>query len=152
MIGADNVLAKGDGGTIKHGQLPLRQENVGNVGARWDGKMSEMSEQDGMGKCRKCRSNGGARWDGKMSEMSEQSWSKVGKKMVYDNIASTYWNQGRWNEAEKLQVQVMDMRKKLLGEEHPLTLTSMANLASTYQNQGRWNEAEKLELEVMKLK
>ena len=74
MIGADNVLAQGDGGTIKHGQLPLRQENVGNVGA--------MAEQDGMGKCRKCRSKVGARWTGKMSE---QSWSKVGKKMVYDN-------------------------------------------------------------------
>ena len=43
--------------------------------------MSEMSEQDGMGKCRKCRSKVGARWIGKMSE---QSWSKVGKKMVYD--------------------------------------------------------------------
>ena len=119
MIGADNVLAKGDGGTIKHGQLPLRQENVRNGGARWDGKMSEMSEQwrskmgwenvgnvgamveqYGMGKC---RSNGGARWDGKMSEMSEQSrsrwtgktseqsWSKVGKKMVYDNLIQ-WWH------------------------------------------------------------
>ena len=74
MIGADNVLAQGDGGTIKHGQLPLRQENVGNVGA--------MSEQGGMGKCRKCRSNGGARWDGKMSEMSEQWWSKMGWENV----------------------------------------------------------------------
>ena len=60
--------------------------------------MSEMSEQDGMGKCQKCRSNGGARWDGKMSEMSEQSRSRVdwenvgaeleqgGKEMVYDTI------------------------------------------------------------------
>jgi hypothetical protein len=26
------------------------------------------------------------------------------------NLASTYRNQGRWNEAEQLQVQVMDMR------------------------------------------
>ena len=71
----------------------LRQENVRNVRA--------VSEQGGMGKCRKCRSNGGARWDGKMSEMSEQSrsrwtgktseqsWSKVGKKMVYDNWADS---------------------------------------------------------------
>jgi hypothetical protein len=48
------------------------------------------------------------------------------------NLASTYWNQGKWNEAEQLEVQVMDMRKKLLGAEHPDTLTSMANLASTY--------------------
>jgi hypothetical protein len=28
----------------------------------------------------------------------------------------------------------MDMRKKLLGAEHPDTLSSMGNLASTYQN------------------
>jgi Tetratricopeptide repeat len=31
------------------------------------------------------------------------------------NLASTYRNQGRWNEAKQLEVQVMDMRKKPLG-------------------------------------
>jgi len=46
-------------------------------------------------------------------------------------------------------VQVMETRKRVLGEEHPDTLTSMGNLASTYRNQGRWNEAEKLEVQVM---
>ena len=65
------------------------------------------------------------------------------------NLASTYWNQGRWNEAEQLEVQVMEMTKKLLGAEHPDTLTTMGNLASTYWNQGRWNEAEQLEVQVM---
>ena len=60
------------------------------------------------------------------------------------DLARTYRSQGRWNEGEKLEVQVMDMRKKLLGAEHPHTLTSMASLASTYWNQGRWNDAEKL--------
>jgi len=51
------------------------------------------------------------------------------------NLAGTYWNQGRWNEAEaaeQLEVQVMDMRKKLLGADHPDTLGNMGNLASTY--------------------
>ena len=43
----------------------------------------------------------------------------------------------------------MDMTKKLLGAEHPDTITSMANLASTYRSQGRWNEAEKLEVQFM---
>jgi hypothetical protein len=43
----------------------------------------------------------------------------------------------------------METRKKVLGEEHPYTLTSMANLASTYRNQGRWKEAEQLEVKVM---
>ncbi|KAF1949884.1 hypothetical protein CC80DRAFT_598520 [Byssothecium circinans] len=38
------------------------------------------------------------------------------------NLASTYGNQGRWKEAEKLEVQVMETRKRVLGEEHPFTL------------------------------
>ncbi|KAF1346346.1 kinesin light chain 3 [Lizonia empirigonia] len=65
------------------------------------------------------------------------------------NLAATYRNQGRWNEAEKLEVQVMETRKRVLGDEHPDMLTSMANLAATYRNQGRWNEAEKLFVQVM---
>ncbi|KZL85290.1 kinesin light chain 3, partial [Colletotrichum incanum] len=63
------------------------------------------------------------------------------------NLASTFWNQGRWEEAEKLEVQVMETRKMKLGADHPSTLSSMANLASTYRNQGRWEEAEKLEVQ-----
>ena len=43
----------------------------------------------------------------------------------------------------------MDMRKELLGAEHPSTLISIANLASTYWSQGRWNEAERLQIQVM---
>ena len=65
------------------------------------------------------------------------------------NLASTYSNQGRWKEAEELEVQVMETRKKVLGDEHPSTLSSIANLASTYSNQGRWKEAEELEVQVM---
>ena len=48
-----------------------------------------------------------------------------------------------------LFVQVMETRKRALGQQHPDTLTSMANLASTYWNQGRWQEAEELEVQVM---
>ena len=31
------------------------------------------------------------------------------------NLASTYWNQGRWEEAEELEVQVMETSKRMLG-------------------------------------
>jgi hypothetical protein len=48
------------------------------------------------------------------------------------NLAFTLWNLGRWTEAEALEVVVMDTRKRVLGEEHPDTLTSMANLESMY--------------------
>jgi Tetratricopeptide repeat len=43
----------------------------------------------------------------------------------------------------------METRKRVLGQEHPDTLTSMANLASTFWSQGRWKEAEELEMQVM---
>jgi hypothetical protein len=45
------------------------------------------------------------------------------------NLASTYRNQGRWKEAEELFVQVMETSLRVLGQEHPDTLTSMNNLA-----------------------
>jgi Tetratricopeptide repeat len=47
------------------------------------------------------------------------------------NLAETYRQKGRWNEAEKLQVDVVELRKRLLGAEHPDTLLSMANLTAT---------------------
>jgi hypothetical protein len=56
---------------------------------------------------------------------------------------------GRWNEAENLQVQDLETRKTKLGADHPSTLTSMANLVSTHRNQGRWDDAERLEAQVM---
>jgi tetratricopeptide (TPR) repeat protein len=56
---------------------------------------------------------------------------------------------GRYNEAEKAYAEVMETRKRVLGEEHPSTLTSMANLASTFRSQGRWKEAEELGKQVV---
>lgn len=61
------------------------------------------------------------------------------------NLVSTYKNQGRWKEAEELEVQRMKTSSKVLGEKHPDTLTSMGNLASTYGNQERWKDAGELE-------
>jgi hypothetical protein len=65
------------------------------------------------------------------------------------NLASTYRNQGRWKEAEDLQVQVMETIKRVLGPEHPSTLTSMNNLAFTWKGHGRDREALKLMEECM---
>ncbi|KAF2190316.1 HET-domain-containing protein [Zopfia rhizophila CBS 207.26] len=59
------------------------------------------------------------------------------------------YQEGRWNEAQRAFVQVMETRKRVLGPEHPDTLISMGNLASTYRNQGRWKEAEELNVQVM---
>lgn len=63
--------------------------------------------------------------------------------------AEALLSDGKYNKAEELFVQVMETRKRVLGDEHPDTLTSMANLASTYRNQGRWKETEELGVQVM---
>ena len=40
----------------------------------------------------------------------------------------------------------MEKTKQILGDEHPDTLTSIANLVSTYRNQGHFEKAEALEM------
>ena len=70
----------------------------------------------------------------------------------YDNFALVMSENGDWKNAEQFQVQVMDMRKKLLGPEHLDTLMSMDKLACTYINQGKWNEAEELTAHVIDMK
>jgi Tetratricopeptide repeat/NB-ARC domain len=71
------------------------------------------------------------------------------RAFVCDKISHVYHNEGRWKEAEELQIQVMETRKRVQGHEHPSTLTSMNNLASTFQDQGRWKEAEELQIQVI---
>ncbi|KAJ7708541.1 hypothetical protein B0H14DRAFT_3172584 [Mycena olivaceomarginata] len=71
---------------------------------------------------------------------------------VATRIALVYFEGGWWKDAEALFVVVMEVRKRVLGEEHPSTLTSMASLASTYRHQGHWKDAEALEVEVMEMR
>jgi tetratricopeptide (TPR) repeat protein len=57
-------------------------------------------------------------------------------------------NMGNWNDAEKLQVEMIKIMERG-GKEHSATLTYTSDLASTYRDQGRWKEAEELEVKVM---
>ncbi|RYP50199.1 hypothetical protein DL768_004220 [Monosporascus sp. mg162] len=80
---------------------------------------------------------------------------KLGEVLIdqgrMEQLASIYWIQGRWKEAESLQVQVMEMSRRILGKEHPDTLNSIRNLALIYQSQGRLKEAESLEVQMMEM-
>ncbi|KAM7211693.1 HET domain containing protein, partial [Rhypophila decipiens] len=80
------------------------------------------------------------------SSVEQGSDSTISLAVKY---AIALYQDGHFNDAEKLFVQVMETRKTKLGADHPSTLTSMANLASTYRNQGRWDDAEKLFVQVM---
>jgi hypothetical protein len=77
------------------------------------------------------------------------STKETGKAFIWATLGTIYSYEGWWADAERFRLQVMETRKTKLGEDHPDTLTSIANLASTFSNQGRWKEAEQLEVQVM---
>jgi hypothetical protein len=60
---------------------------------------------------------------------------------LVQKCAITLYSDGRWKEAEELGVQLMETRKRVLGEEHPDTLTSRHNLAFTLHSQARREKA-----------
>jgi serine/threonine-protein kinase len=60
-------------------------------------------------------------------------------------VAQTY--QRRYAAAEALQRENLDIRKRMLGPEHPQTLASRNNLANAIGYQGRYAEAESLHRE-----
>ncbi|KAJ5346181.1 hypothetical protein N7452_004185, partial [Penicillium brevicompactum] len=48
---------------------------------------------------------------------------------TWRTLARVHYDEGCWEEAKQLEIQVMETRKTKLGEDHPDTLASMANLA-----------------------
>uniref|UniRef100_UPI000A752B74 tetratricopeptide repeat protein n=1 Tax=Geitlerinema sp. PCC 9228 TaxID=111611 RepID=UPI000A752B74 len=66
-------------------------------------------------------------------------------------LAGLYQSQGRYEEAEPLYRQALEMRKRLLGEQHPDVATSLNNLAELYRSQGRYDEAEPLYRQALEM-
>ncbi|KAK0620758.1 hypothetical protein B0T14DRAFT_481818 [Immersiella caudata] len=65
--------------------------------------------------------------------------------------AGFFMYQSQWMEAKGFLTQATEIRKGLLGEEHPDTLASMSNLASAYRYQGQWKEAEELQAKELSI-
>ncbi|EHA45981.1 hypothetical protein MGG_02976 [Pyricularia oryzae 70-15] len=61
-------------------------------------------------------------------------------------IALCYYSDGRYSEAETFLREVMEVRTRRLGPEHPDTLKCMAKLALTYHAQSRFQESKALGL------
>ena len=69
-----------------------------------------------------------------------------------NGLAILYKSQGRYNKAEPLYLQSLEIRKSQLGADHPYFATSLNNLAELYESQGRYNEAETLYLQSLEIK
>ena len=69
-----------------------------------------------------------------------------------NNLAALYDSQGRYDQAEPLYLQALELCKRLLGEDHPQVATSFNNLAGLYESQGRYEQAEPLYLQALELR
>ena len=64
-------------------------------------------------------------------------------------IARYHYSSGDFRSARALEEQVLEARRRLLGPEHPDTLTAMVNLASTLWAQGELGAARALKEQVL---
>ena len=64
---------------------------------------------------------------------------------VLSNAAWYTAEQGNYNDAEQMDRRALDSKEKVLGKEHPDTLTSVSNLALVLQYQGKYDEAEQID-------
>lgn len=62
--------------------------------------------------------------------------------IVLTNLGSIYWKMGRNEEAEPFLEEAVSIGEKVLGREHPATLTFLCNLGNLYSCAGRNKEAE----------
>jgi tetratricopeptide (TPR) repeat protein len=73
----------------------------------------------------------------------------LGRVTSYEN--SLEIDQEKYEEAEGLELKVLDLHNKVLGPEHPSTLTRMVNLAETCSDQGKYEKAKELQLKELHL-
>jgi hypothetical protein len=62
------------------------------------------------------------------------------------------YERGQWREKEPVGSRAWSLRREVLGEKHPYTISCMASLATTYHTQGRYNKAGKLHDEALGLR
>ncbi len=59
--------------------------------------------------------------------------------------------QGRYSEAEQMHLKALNMKKRLLGEQHPHVAESLNNLAVLYDRLFKYSQAESLFLEALRI-
>jgi TIR domain/Tetratricopeptide repeat len=77
-------------------------------------------------------------------EVESQAWLGLLKR------AGMYlWRRGRYRQALKVDELTLAASQRMLGDDHPVTLTSMYNLADTYRHLSRLEEARQLHQQTL---
>ncbi|KAK3373972.1 hypothetical protein B0T24DRAFT_283145 [Lasiosphaeria ovina] len=66
-------------------------------------------------------------------------------------VAESFHILRKYEEAEQMHRQALQLFEKVFGKEHPLTLHSMNNLANTLNSQGKYEEAKQIHRQALQL-
>ena len=70
---------------------------------------------------------------------------------IRQTIGTTYRDLGIYPEAQRQFERALDLRRRVLRDDHPDTLLSIRNLATVYHNQGKFAQAEPLYRKVLEV-
>jgi non-specific serine/threonine protein kinase/serine/threonine-protein kinase len=71
---------------------------------------------------------------------------------LMDVMGTVYLNLGLYSQAGPLFARALDIRRRVLGPEHPDTLKSMSNFGTTLEEEGRFAEAEHLHRQLLEIR
>lgn len=90
----------------------------------------------------------------KASKDIDHGWSndqELKARMLY-TMGRTYASLGLYTRAQPLIEQAVEIQRRVLGPEHPATLSSLNLLASDLRREGHYAEAEKLNRETLEIR
>jgi hypothetical protein len=66
-----------------------------------------------------------------------------------NNLANTLMSAGHYPDAEQLLRSTLEIKRRVLGPDHPSTLTTMTALNTSLMHQSRYGDAEKMQRETL---
>jgi hypothetical protein len=84
--------------------------------------------------------------------MRDEPAENDGRLAAAGNLAVSLGAQGKHAEAEKMERELLDLQRRVLGLEHPHTLATMGNLARSMGGLGKHAEAAQMQRELLDVK
>ncbi|KAI1108408.1 hypothetical protein F5Y14DRAFT_84773 [Nemania sp. NC0429] len=85
-------------------------------------------------------------------ECLEDCDNSEAKRMLTFNVGASYYRLGKYEEAEPVHRQTVQLMAEVLGKRHPKTLGSINNLANVLYSQKKYDEAETMQRQTLQLK